>query len=87
MTYTKFAIGFGLAFLGFLCWMAAVGVSAVREGLISVFVLAVLVAGGNWLAGRSSYGPRRRPEPTQRGAPERAGARSPEAAPSDDTGS
>lgn len=85
MTFTKIAVGFGLALLGFLCWMAVIGVDAVREGLISVFALAVLVAGGNLLAGRSSYGPRRRPQSIPEAAPAHTGAS--ETARSDEIGS
>lgn len=58
MIFTKVAVAGGIVLLGFLCWLAAVGVSAVREVLISVFALVVLVGGGNWLSGRSAHGRR-----------------------------
>ncbi len=55
MIVTKIAIGAGIVVLGFCCWLAAVGVGAVREGLISLCALVVLVGGGNWLSGRSAH--------------------------------
>jgi hypothetical protein len=57
MTFTKVAIVGCVALLGFVCWLAASGLGAAREGLISLFALVLLVGGGNFLAGRSgSYG-------------------------------
>jgi len=54
MTFTKIAVAAGVVLLGLACWLAAAGFGAAREGLISLFALAVLVGGGNLLAGRSS---------------------------------
>lgn len=59
MIATKIAIALGVVLLGVACWMAAIGITAVTEGLLTVFALLVLVAGGNYLAGRSA--PSRRP--------------------------
>ncbi len=57
MTFTKVAVVGCLALLGFVCWLAASGLGAAREGLISLFALVLLVGGGNFLAGRTgSYG-------------------------------
>lgn len=61
MIATKIAIALGVVLLGVACWMAAIGVSAATEGLLTVFALLVLVGGGNYLAGRSA--PSRRPLP------------------------
>lgn len=67
MTFTKIAVIGGLVLLGLVCWLAAVGLGAAREGLISFFALVVLVGGGNLLAGRGGpYG--RRSAPEARGA-------------------
>lgn len=61
MTFTKIVVACGVALLGFLCFLAAKGMTAVTEGLITLFALAVLVAGGNLLSGKGMYGARRRP--------------------------
>jgi hypothetical protein len=65
MTVTRFAIGAGVVIVGFLCWMAAIGFTAVIGPLVTVVVLILLVGGGNWLSGergsgssRGSGGPR-----------------------------
>ena len=54
MTVTRLAVIGGVAVLGIVCWLAAIGFSAATEGLVTVFALVVLVAGGNLLAGRSA---------------------------------
>jgi hypothetical protein len=54
MRLTRVAAGAGILLLGLLCWLAAAGFVVVREGLVTVFALLVLVAGGNWLSGRSA---------------------------------
>jgi hypothetical protein len=60
VTFTKVAVVACLGLLGFVCWLAASGFGAAREGLISLFVLVLLVGGGNLFSGRSgSYGHRR----------------------------
>lgn len=59
MIATKIAIALGVVLLGVACWMAVIGVSAASEGLLTVFALVALVAGGNYMAGRTS--PHRRP--------------------------
>ena len=51
MTFTKIAVAIGLVLLGFACWLAASGVGAAREGLVSLGALVALVAGGNLLSG------------------------------------
>lgn len=80
MTFTKIAVVGGLVLLGFVCWLAASGFSAAREGLISFFVLAALVGGGNLLAGRGGpYG--RRAVPASREASGEAARRAPEGDP------
>jgi hypothetical protein len=56
--FTKVAVVAGIALLGFCCWLAAVGVGVMREGLISLGALVVLVGGGNWLSGRRTHGRR-----------------------------
>lgn len=64
MTCTKIAVVGFLALLGFVCWLAAAGFGAAREGLISLVALALLVGGGNLLSGRASpYGRRGAPRP------------------------
>jgi hypothetical protein len=60
MTFTKIAVVGGIVLFGFVCWLAASGFGAAREGLISFLVLVALVGGGNLLAGRGGpYGRRR----------------------------
>lgn len=54
MIVTKIAIAVGLVVLGIACWMAVIGIGAAAEGLLTVFALVVLVAGGNLLAGRTT---------------------------------
>lgn len=55
MTLTKIVVVLAVALLGLLCWLAAMGMGAAREGLISFFALAALVAGGNLLSGRGGH--------------------------------
>lgn len=59
MIVTKIALGAGVAVLGLVIWLAVIGVPAAGEGLITLVALVLLVAGGNALGGRSSYGSRR----------------------------
>lgn len=59
MTFTRLALIGGVVVLGLVCWLAAIGLQAATEGLVTVVTLVVLVAGGNWLAGRGT--PRRAP--------------------------
>lgn len=61
MTFTKIVAACGVVLLGFLCFLAAKGMTAVTEGLITLFALVALVAGGNLLSGRGAYGARRGP--------------------------
>lgn len=57
MTFTRIVIAAGVVLLGFLCFLAAIGMTVVTEGLVTVFALVVLIAGGNLLAGRGgAYG-------------------------------
>jgi hypothetical protein len=53
VTFTKVAVVGFLALVGFVCWLAAAGFGAAREGLICLLVLVLLVGGGNLLSGRS----------------------------------
>jgi hypothetical protein len=57
--FTKIALGAGVVMVGVVIWLAVIGVGAAGEGLITVVALVLLVAGGNALGGRSSYGGRR----------------------------
>jgi hypothetical protein len=59
MVLTKIAIALGVLALGFGCFLALLGVNAASEGIVTLVVLVVLVAGGNLLAGRGSYVRRR----------------------------
>ena len=78
MTFTKIAVLGGLALLGLVCWLAASGAGAAREGLVSLVALVALVAGGNALAGRARpYARRSSAPPRDPGAPELAAGRSP----------
>lgn len=52
MTATKLAVVGGLAALALLCFMAAIGFTTLVAPLITVFVLLVMVAGGNLLFSR-----------------------------------
>ncbi len=67
MTVTKVTAGFAVVLLGFLCWMAAAGFTALTALLVSGAVLVVLVAGGNWIGGRST--PRTRAVHAPEGGP------------------
>jgi nitrate/nitrite transporter NarK len=51
---TKIAVVLGVVLLGVACWMAVIGVRAAAEGLLTVFALVLLVAGGNYMAGRTT---------------------------------
>lgn len=59
MTFTKVAVAGFLALLGFVCWLAASGFGAAREGLICLLALVLLVGGGNLLSGRGGSYARR----------------------------
>lgn len=61
MTFTKIAVVGGLLLFGLVCWLAASGFGAAREGVISFVALVALVAGGNLLSGRGGPYSRRRP--------------------------
>jgi len=79
VSVTRLAVACGLVVVVALCWLAAVGSSAATEVVVTVFVLAVLVGGGNWLSGRSV--PPRPPAPgTATGAVEH-GTQRPEGPP------
>ncbi len=81
MTFTKIAVIGGVVVFGFVCWLAAAGFGAAREGVISLIALAVLVGGGNLLSGRGGpYGRRSgppAPEPATSEAEVREGATGP----------
>jgi hypothetical protein len=89
MIFTKIALVLGVLVLGFVVWLALVGVHAVGEGLVTLVVLVLLVGGGNLLGGRHSYGARRtadvEPRPLSDWRPPVASARAvaadPDAAP------
>jgi hypothetical protein len=49
----KIAAVVGLALLGLLAYLAAIGFGALFEVLVTVAALVVLVGGGNWLSGRN----------------------------------
>jgi hypothetical protein len=53
---SRIALAAGIVVLGFVCWLAVVGSGAATELLVTVVAIVVLVAGGNWLAGRSHHG-------------------------------
>lgn len=79
MPFTKLAMVLGALLLAFFVWLALMGLRIASVGLVTVFMLFVLVAGGNLLSARRS-GPRREPRPLHptpptpgRSAPEDAG--------------
>jgi hypothetical protein len=74
VTFTKAVVLAALALLGFVCWLAASGFGAAREGLISLVALVVLVGGGNLVAGRGGHYGRRVPPVGHEPAPTEAGA-------------
>ncbi len=82
MTFTKAVVLGALALFGFVCWLAASGFGAAREGLISLVALVVLVGGGNLLAGRGGHYGRQVPPARHEPSPTEAGA--PDAGPSDE---
>lgn len=47
----RVAIAVGLMVLGLLCFLAAIGFTALVAPLVTVAVLVAMVAGGNWLRG------------------------------------
>ncbi len=85
MIATKIAIAMGVVLLGVACWMAAIGVRAVSEGLLTLFALVVLVGGGNYLAGRTGArrgpAPARVPDPPVPGPPAKGAKGAPDAGP------
>jgi hypothetical protein len=68
----------GVVVLGLLCWLAALGFTAITEVLVTLVALVVLVGGGNWLSGR----PGTRSRPTYAAPP--PGGQGPAAEPSGD---
>ncbi len=56
MTATRVAVAGGLVALIALCLLAAIGFTAVLAPLVTVFMLLVLVAGGNLLSPRGPRG-------------------------------
>lgn len=82
MTFTKAVVLGAVALFGFVCWLAASGFGAAREGLISLVALVVLVGGGNLLSGRGGHYGRRVPQAGHGAAPTDAGTQ--DAGPSDE---
>lgn len=68
MIFTKIAIAGSVVLLGFLCFLAAKGMTIVTEGLVTVVALFAFIAGGNLLSGRGGHGghrPAAPPVPTE----------------------
>lgn len=68
MRATRLAVVVGVVVLAATGFLAAIGVTAVSEALVTVVALTALVGGGNWIAGRTTRGGRpptgaRRPAP------------------------
>lgn len=61
MTGRRIGVIGGIVLLGVMSWLAAAGVTALAEILITAVVLVVLIGGGNLLSGR-------RPVPAPRDA-------------------
>lgn len=68
MTFTRAVVVACIALFGFVCWLAASGLGAAREGLISLVALVVLVGGGNLLSGRGGHYGRRPSSASRDGA-------------------
>jgi hypothetical protein len=62
--FTRIAWVIGLALFATLCWMTVDGFSPGVPLLVTAVVIVVLIAGGNVIGGRSSYGGR---EPSHSG--------------------
>jgi hypothetical protein len=58
--FTRIAWLLGVAFFGFLCWLALIGFTPAIALVVTAVILFALVGGGNALRGRSSYGGARR---------------------------
>jgi len=58
VTMTKIALVVGVAVVGFLCYLAAVGSSAAAALVITGVALVVFIGGGNWISGRTTPGAR-----------------------------
>lgn len=56
MIFTKIALALGVLVLGFMVWLALVGVHAAGEALVTLIALVVLVGGGNLISGRRPRG-------------------------------
>jgi len=67
---TRIVVAASVVVLGVLCYLAAIGFTAVIAPLVTVAVLIVLVAGGNLLSGRPSP-----PRPTTSQAEQREAER------------
>lgn len=64
MIVTRIAWVLGIALFGFLCWLASIGFTPAVALVVTTVVLFALVAGGNALRGRSSYGGAGREDPS-----------------------
>jgi hypothetical protein len=53
---TRMAMGAGVVVLGVLIWLAVIGNAAITALLVTVALLLVLIAGGNWLGGKNPHG-------------------------------
>ena len=69
MIVTRLSIVAGIIVFAFLCWMAIEGVADARNLVITVVALFLLIAGGNALRGRSSYGEGQHAAPRPTGSP------------------
>jgi hypothetical protein len=73
---TRLVVAAGIPLLGFLCWLAAIGFTAMVPLLVTVALLIFLVGGGNWLSDRSVVDREPRRLGTRVGADPEAGAES-----------
>lgn len=56
MRTTRLALVAGIGVVGAMVFVAVIGATAVSEALMTVVALTALVAGGNWIAGRTTRG-------------------------------
>jgi hypothetical protein len=55
VTFTRIAVWAGIVLFGFMCFLAAIGFTAMIAPLVTVGLLVLLIGGGNAMRGRSPY--------------------------------
>ena len=55
MSFTRIAVWIGVVLFGLMCFLAAIGFTAMIGPLVTVALLVLLIGGGNLMRGRSPY--------------------------------